>query len=134
MECTDIKLADFGSSEEISPTYSGSFSYNCPERFLGYSLRYSDDIWAFGCTAVRLLTGVVPFRVTGNAPRIEQDLNRADRVELFSGQKLGREVKERSDLRIRRLLCSGDQGRQEGNAIGYSLEVPPALSEIRPSR
>jgi serine/threonine protein kinase len=124
LECTDIKLADFGSSEEIDHRYVGTLAYNSPELLLGYSLRYSDDIWAFGCTAITLLSGLVPFHVSGRQSEDEKYPIRLRRIEVFLGQKLSRELKERADLETRTYVLNSPllQETME-NANEFNFEV-----------
>jgi len=58
---TAIKLIDFGHSESHGATYGGSVPFNSPEKLLGWSSKYSDDMWSVGCTLLELYTGRTPF-------------------------------------------------------------------------
>jgi serine/threonine protein kinase len=62
---TQIRVADFGLAQRIKCSPSGSLAFNSPERLLGYSLDFPDDIWAFGCTLFELSFGVLPFFPVG---------------------------------------------------------------------
>ena len=65
------KIADFGLSKQtdnelnsrISNSFAGgTLAYCAPEQFLGQSIRFNTDLWAFGVIVYELFLGERPFR------------------------------------------------------------------------
>jgi Protein kinase domain len=90
LKCTDVKLADFGLCEHVDISCSGTVSFSSPELLMGYSIRYSDDIWAFGCTMLQLTFHLSPFAVPETVCEEDEPVIRLRLMEIFSGALVDR--------------------------------------------
>ena len=94
LKYTDIKLADFGSSDFINVPLAGTVSFTSPELLMGYSISYSHDIWAFGCTLLNLGFGLSPFASPKRDLGDDEAITQLRLMEIFAGELMSREFTE----------------------------------------
>jgi serine/threonine protein kinase len=123
LECTDIKLLDFGMAvnPEEHCSGGGSVPFFSPEKILRQKSSYSDDMWAVGLTLLELATGRLPFKVP-----LSNDHKHLRLIELFCGEQLPNElISKVSPERRDRLFKSGklSKARYEPRLQAEQLEV-----------
>lgn len=85
---SDIKLGDFGNSEYIEDSKSGTIQtryYRSPEVIISDTYTETSDIWSVGCTVFELLTGDCLFNPKKGKCYTEDDDHLAQIFEIASG-------------------------------------------------
>jgi serine/threonine-protein kinase len=133
-----VKIMDFGialltqaTAARLTPKGSliGTFPYMAPEQFHGAASDSLTDIFAFGVTCYKLLTGVHPFHAEEMGGMMYNIMNQAPAPIRF----LSPECPEALEQSIFKMLAK-DRGARYQNLEDVRFDLEPVIVELRKER